>query len=411
MYRHVPNLITIMRLLLTVAFFFILNNNDAENFERQMWVGFVVFPGGDADGYPGWVFGAEMESGVGLWAGGGSVCGQDPDLRGVYLFLIEPFYRARRVRILSERGGSGTCHLPSLTGVVPWMVVVLIAREFLITSIRGLAEAQGVDFRADWAGKIKMFTQSVAAGAVLVDLDFLGSEQWVHHDAGCGDLDDDGGDDSFGDDVCCCGLANIFVEIPMRTSKGAVRGMGHVSNQTIGGAGGFAAYAGESVAAVGGFGRRSGVFAAAHGVVGDGGAGGDVLGVVAAGMRELALGWAVLAVLGVVASVLLVMYGKWAAAYYRRAGPGAVRLDEYAGFAVTVAFVPAPHWCQRPWRVGIVCVYGGTVYSVSADRYAEAAAGNYLERLPWGWGILCDDLAAGVQANVVAQAIIWMWLH
>ena len=60
------------------------------------------------------------------------------------------------------------------------MVVVLIAREFLITSIRGLAEAQGVDFRADWAGKIKMFTQSVAAGAVLVDLALTGTVRWVH---------------------------------------------------------------------------------------------------------------------------------------------------------------------------------------------------------------------------------------
>ena len=75
-----------------------------------------------------------------------------------------------------------TAHVavPSLTGVVPWMVVVLLGREFLITSIRGLAEAQGVAFRADWAGKIKMFTQSFAAGAVLVDLALVGHVPWVH---------------------------------------------------------------------------------------------------------------------------------------------------------------------------------------------------------------------------------------
>src|SRR5580692_9794650 len=43
MYRHVPNLITIARLLLTVGFFFLLNTNDQINFERQMWWAFVVF--------------------------------------------------------------------------------------------------------------------------------------------------------------------------------------------------------------------------------------------------------------------------------------------------------------------------------------------------------------------------------
>ena len=43
MYRHVPNLITILRLLLTVTFFIILNTNDKTNFQTQMWFGFVVF--------------------------------------------------------------------------------------------------------------------------------------------------------------------------------------------------------------------------------------------------------------------------------------------------------------------------------------------------------------------------------
>ena len=59
------------------------------------------------------------------------------------------------------------------------MAVVLIGREFLITSIRGLAESRGIDFRADWAGKIKMFTQSFAVGAVIVDLAINDAVPWV----------------------------------------------------------------------------------------------------------------------------------------------------------------------------------------------------------------------------------------
>jgi CDP-diacylglycerol--glycerol-3-phosphate 3-phosphatidyltransferase len=68
----------------------------------------------------------------------------------------------------------------SITGVAPWMAVVLIGREFLITGIRGLAEARGIDFRADWAGKLKMFLQSFAIGAVIVDVALTGRVGWVH---------------------------------------------------------------------------------------------------------------------------------------------------------------------------------------------------------------------------------------
>jgi phosphatidylglycerophosphatase A len=35
---------------------------------------------------------------------------------------------------------------------------------------------------------------------------------------------------------------------------------------------------------------------------------------------------------------------------------------------------------------------------------------NWLEKLPWGWGVLCDDLASGVQANVIGQVVVRLWL-
>ena len=36
---------------------------------------------------------------------------------------------------------------------------------------------------------------------------------------------------------------------------------------------------------------------------------------------------------------------------------------------------------------------------------AKLAPANHLERLPGGWGILCDDLAAGIQTNIVLQVV------
>jgi CDP-diacylglycerol--glycerol-3-phosphate 3-phosphatidyltransferase len=48
-----------------------------------------------------------------------------------------------------------------------WIVVVVLAREFLVTAIRGYVESLGVKFPADWLGKVKMFTQCVAVGVVV----------------------------------------------------------------------------------------------------------------------------------------------------------------------------------------------------------------------------------------------------
>jgi len=49
--------------------------------------------------------------------------------------------------------------------VKPWMVVVILAREFLVNGIRGFAESRGVKFGADKSGKAKMFAQCVAVAS------------------------------------------------------------------------------------------------------------------------------------------------------------------------------------------------------------------------------------------------------
>ena len=55
-----------------------------------------------------------------------------------------------------------------LTGITPWMVVAILARELLVTSIRGWMEGVGVDFSASRSGKLKMIAQSVAIPTVLI---------------------------------------------------------------------------------------------------------------------------------------------------------------------------------------------------------------------------------------------------
>ena len=54
-------------------------------------------------------------------------------------------------------------------GVHPWVVAVIVVREILITGLRGIVEAAGKKFGADWSGKLKTVLQcSVLIGVLLL---------------------------------------------------------------------------------------------------------------------------------------------------------------------------------------------------------------------------------------------------
>jgi CDP-diacylglycerol--glycerol-3-phosphate 3-phosphatidyltransferase len=52
--------------------------------------------------------------------------------------------------------------------VAAWMATIVIARELLVTSLRGIIEGAGGDFSASWLGKWKMVLQCAAVVAVLL---------------------------------------------------------------------------------------------------------------------------------------------------------------------------------------------------------------------------------------------------
>ncbi len=61
---------------------------------------------------------------------------------------------------------------------IHWLVaLVLIARELLVTILRHLAEARGVNFAATVSGKIKMFIQSFGIGTVIIGWAYV-SRTW-----------------------------------------------------------------------------------------------------------------------------------------------------------------------------------------------------------------------------------------
>ena len=59
------------------------------------------------------------------------------------------------------------------TGIAPWMAVVVMGREMLVTALRSMIEGEGGDFSAKMAGKLKMVFQCAAAAASLLALHLL----------------------------------------------------------------------------------------------------------------------------------------------------------------------------------------------------------------------------------------------
>ncbi|MBX9582171.1 MAG: CDP-alcohol phosphatidyltransferase family protein [Gemmataceae bacterium] len=55
-------------------------------------------------------------------------------------------------------------------GIDPWMVTVVVGRELAVTGLRGVVEASGKKFGADWFGKLKMGLQSAVLIGVLLIL-------------------------------------------------------------------------------------------------------------------------------------------------------------------------------------------------------------------------------------------------
>lgn len=60
-----------------------------------------------------------------------------------------------------------------VTGLSAWMVVIVVARELLVSGLRGFSEAKGKAFGANWWGKIKMLLQSICLGWILQSMSGL----------------------------------------------------------------------------------------------------------------------------------------------------------------------------------------------------------------------------------------------
>jgi len=170
LWRALPNWLTASRVMMATVFFVILtlwryDDSRASRGETD-WLLiasallFVVATLTDAlDGYLARRWGVE------------SLLGRIMDpfadkllVLGALIFMAGPDFWWR---FPGEHVARFSGHGLQISGIYPWMVVVVVARELLVTSMRGVLEAQGVKFGASWPGKLKMIFQSVAIPAIL----------------------------------------------------------------------------------------------------------------------------------------------------------------------------------------------------------------------------------------------------
>lgn len=163
MMRHLPNILTVSRILLVLLFTVVLAVDGALSPLRDTVSG-------------GWFEALSWASAVAVWA---FIAGAITDFLDGYL--------ARKYNVVSDFGklmdpladkilvGAAFIYL-STVGMCPfWVTILIIFREFLVTGLRQLAVAKGYVMAADRWGKWKTAIQLVFCIACLANLAYGGN--------------------------------------------------------------------------------------------------------------------------------------------------------------------------------------------------------------------------------------------
>lgn len=155
---NIPNAITMVRLVMTVFVFVLLelHSRAGDATTTLPWIAFTLFlVAAVTDFLDGYL--------ARKW-----------NMVSAFGRIADPFAD----KILIAGTMISLLHFPVATAILThWYVVVVIAREFLVTAIRGYVESTGQAFGADRLGKWKMVSQCWTVAAVLSMV--AGSELWV----------------------------------------------------------------------------------------------------------------------------------------------------------------------------------------------------------------------------------------
>jgi len=153
---NLPNQITLLRLLIAVVFFVLLARVDVTRADQQVLlidvcaILFIIAAGTD------WLDGHLARRRKQVTSLGKAL---DPFVDkvlvcGSFVFLCGPAFQ-------DENGAQTTC-------LYPWMVVLILGRELLVTGLRGFVPPGQGPISANVYGKAKMVIQSITVPVLLV---------------------------------------------------------------------------------------------------------------------------------------------------------------------------------------------------------------------------------------------------
>lgn len=134
----IPNILSLVRLMMSVAVFVAI--------ERDAWLPATVL----------FVVAASTDWVDGWWA---RRFGQVSRLGRIFDPLVDKVLVCGAFVLLAARGDA--------SAIAPWMAVVVVVRELVVTAVRAEMERMGHDFSAGLSGKLKMVLQ---CAAVALDL-------------------------------------------------------------------------------------------------------------------------------------------------------------------------------------------------------------------------------------------------
>ena len=148
---NLPNRITLSRLLLAIVFFVLLTYR---HFNLALIIFFVAVVTDWLDGYLArkWDLSTDLGRIVDPFVDKVIICGA---------FIIF-------INIAKDL-------------IAPWMVIVIVAREFFVSSIRGFSESKGVKFASNMWGKTKMFIQSWTICAMILHYAYFENVGWAEY--------------------------------------------------------------------------------------------------------------------------------------------------------------------------------------------------------------------------------------
>jgi phosphatidylglycerophosphatase A len=112
-------------------------------------------------------------------------------------------------------------------------------------------------------------------------------------------------------------------------------------------------------------------------------------------------------VIAIIFTAFCVVYGDEAEAVFLKKDPSNVVADETAGQAVTLLALPAAA-VETPGRAIVSLVFA--LIAFRAMDILKPWPAQQIQAYPAGWGVVLDDLMAGVYALIIVQsALRWAW--